>query len=271
MRLGGFLITSGALAIAMSVLVEGAALMRCLQDVPRLLLPLPDDSSLPVLIESRLELRAYVDGQPQPSPLVVAWSAHDGNGQLLQEGATTLTPGASTLLGRIPAGSRHELHVSAHLLGPVQPHQAYLEVRATEASAASLALAGAGLFVVGEGLLGVGVALSVWRWVSRLARPVLVRWRRFMRAHLRPRRKPRTSGQSRAKASASRGASADASAAQAATQPAAPAPALQEGSTPPADTGETSVPGGVPPQTSQVARPGEKPLAGRTPRAKAGR
>jgi len=162
MRVSGVLVGIGIVLIAMSGLVEGAALVRYVQDEPQLLLPLPCDQSLPVLIGTRLRLQALTDGVDHPMEVTVQWLARDGNGVVLGQGTTAVTPGHDSLLGVVPSGNRRELHLLAQVVRGT-PRQAWLRVRPDAVSAATLALGGIALFVVGELALGLGTVLSVWR------------------------------------------------------------------------------------------------------------
>ena len=180
MRMSGLLIGIGIALIAMSGLVEGTALVRWVQDEPTLLLPMPCNQSLPVLIGSRLRLEALTDGVDHPMDVTVQWLARDGNGVVLQRGTMDVSPGRSSLLGMVPAGSRRELHLVAQVVKG-SPRQAWLEVRPDAVSAASLALGGVALFVLGELALGLGTALSVWRLFWRFAKPIQQWWHRWIK------------------------------------------------------------------------------------------
>ena len=180
MRVSGVLVGIGIVLIAMSGLVEGAALVRYVQDEPQLLLPLPCDQSLPVLIGTRLRLQALTDGVDHPMEVTVQWLARDGNGVVLGQGTTAVTPGHDSLLGVVPSGNRRELHLLAQVVRGT-PRQAWLRVRPDAVSAATLALGGIALFVVGELALGLGTVLSVWRLFWRFAQPIQQWWRRWIK------------------------------------------------------------------------------------------
>jgi len=180
MRVSGVLVGIGIALIAMSGLVEGAALVRYVQDEPQLLLPLPCDQSLPVLIGSRLRLEALTDGVDHPMEVTVQWLARDGNGVVLRQGTTAVTPGHDSPLGIVPSGNRRELHLLAQVVHGT-PRQAWLRVRPDAVSAATLALGGVALFVVGELALGLGTVLSVWRLFWRFAKPIQLWWRRWIK------------------------------------------------------------------------------------------